>query len=720
MPGSSQHRPGDPIPLRPRPGSLGSCPRCRIPLDVAGLHIAGWRSLVRGTCRDCRGRFLQDLPAGHGLMYPASLDLDTGETIAAPGSEWFSGPLRRYWERPDAEPLEVRVLRRRDVSKITVLNCLDVVYGHALLKLLNVSRELDARHELAVLVPSTLAHVVPETVAEVWTVGAPLGRLRAWLLDLETRVDTELDRFESAALSPAFPHPHPATYRLADFTGGLPPQREGNPSIILSLRDDRRWGTTGSAQLRRVKILCRRLRRRFPDAGFAAVGVGGATRLPSVVVDRRSAAPTGGDERAWLARAAGADLVIGVHGSNLLLPSGLARMTIELVPGGRYGNALQATLLAGDDPLESLWRHRLIYGDARLSDVSAERVADIAAVMLAEDERFDAVMLGPLSGRGGELPAPVGASDQLTPPALVRLFEKASVARSRARGAAAVAQFRAKHAIGNLRARRGPEPPRVMTDRRGLRFELVSRGEIAQFLVHDGHFESREVEFLTAFAEPGAVVLDVGANIGAFSAALARAVAPGGTVHAFEPVATSRRRLERTLELNGLRNVIVNALAVGATPAEVEIVSYGPGFESWASTVPRRIEVGTRVVEPVGRTTVEATTLDAYCEERGIAKAGIAKIDVEGGEPAVIEGAEGLLSAGAIDLLLFELSDNTLPDTVRPHEVIDRVTRHGYRTFVLSDEGPVPFRSAGRLEFANVIAVAPEALERLPRRVSRG
>jgi FkbM family methyltransferase len=675
---------------------------------------------MRGSCGHCRGRFVQDLPVGHGLLYPASLDLDTGETIATPGSEWFSGPLRGYWERPDADPVELRVNHRRDVSEITVLNCLDVVYGHALLKLLNASREHDARRELAVLVPSSLAHAVPRAVAEVWTVDAPPGRLRAWLLDLEARVDTELDRFESAALSAAFPHPHPSTYRLADFTGELQTEREGNPSIILSLRDDRRWGTTGRAQMRRVGILCRRLRREFPDAGFTAVGLGGSTRVPSTVVDRRSAAPTEEDERAWLALAAGADLVIGVHGSNLLFPSGLARMCIELVPRGRFGNALQATLLAGDDPLEGLWRHRLIYGDARLADVSAERVAEIAGNMLAGDERFDAVMLGPLSGRGGEVPAPVGASDPLTPPALARLLDRVSVTRSRARRATSVVQHRARHAVGNLRARRGPDPPRVMTDRRGLRFELVSDEEIAQFLADGGHFESREVEFLVAFAEPGTVVLDVGANIGAFTAPLARAVAPGGTVHAFEPVAPSRRRLERTLELNALRNVIVSPLAVGATTAEVDIVSYGAGFESWASTVPRRIEVGTRVVEPVGRTTVEATTLDAYCEERGIERAGIAKIDVEGGEPAVIDGAEGLLSSSAIDLLLFELSDNTLPDGLRPHDVIDRVTQHGYRTFVLSDEGPVPFRSAGRLEFANVVAVAPGALERLPRPVSRG
>ncbi len=83
-----------------------------------------------------------------------------------------------------------------------------------------------------------------------------------------------------------------------------------------------------------------------------------------------------------------------------------------------------------------------------------------------------------------------------------------------------------------------------MIDLRGMRFELLDRNEIEQFVVHGGHFERREIDFLCAFAEPNEVVFDVGANIGAFSAPLARAVSPEGSVHAFEPVAVSRARLE--------------------------------------------------------------------------------------------------------------------------------------------------------------------------------
>jgi FkbM family methyltransferase len=705
---------GEAVPLRPRPRTMGSCPRCGSPLEVADLHLAGWRSLVRGSCGGCGGRFVQDLPVGFGLLHPASLDLDTGETLAAPGSEWFSAPLRGYWGQPDGNPVAVRVSRDREIDHITILNCLDVVDGHELLKLLNAGRELDSGTDLAVLVSSWLADAVPAGVAEVWSVDASPRRLRAWLLDLETWIDSQLGRFQSARLSPAFPHPHSSTYELVDFTRKLRPESVGNPSVVMSLGDERLWGRTARAQLRNIDGLCRRLARRFPNAGFVAVGAGSAARLPSAVIDRRSADPDAADERAWLALAAAADLVVGIHGPNLLLPSSLARMTVELVPRGSYGNALDATLLSDGDPLETLWRRRLIYGDAALARVTAQRVAEVAAAMLAGENRFRTVMLGPLSGRGGELPERVEISDLTAVPKLLPGLRGATEVWRRARGAAGVARHHARHAIGRLRAQRGERPPRIMTDRRGLRFELVSHVEIGQFLVNGGHFEGREIEFLVALADPEDVVLDVGANIGAFTAPLARAVGPGGTVHAFEPVAVSRRRLERTLELNGLGNVVLNPVAVGARQAKLDITTYGPGFESWATTVPRQVRLGFRVVEPVEVKTVDAVTLDEYCEERGIDHVAIAKIDAEGAEPAVMDGAAGLLAARAIDLVLFEVSDIALPEGVRTHDVIDRVTRHGYRTFILTDDGPVPFRSAGYLPFANLLAVAPAALERVP------
>ena len=172
----------------------------------------------------------------------------------------------------------------------------------------------------------------------------------------------------------------------------------------------------------------------------------------------------------------------------MLLPSGLARSCVELVPRGRYGNILQATLLDADDPLETLWRHRFVYGNSSLSDIAGKRVGAIAAELLAGDDRFHAVMLGPLAGRGGgDPPGPVGASAPVPASLQVRLHGAARSARRAAGAAATILRNRATHAAWRVRARR-VDAPEVMTDRRGIRFELVDRNEIEQFMVHGGHF----------------------------------------------------------------------------------------------------------------------------------------------------------------------------------------------------------------------------------------
>ena len=686
-----------PFPLRPVPPEAGRCPRCHCALEVVRLHVAGWRSLLEGSCPRCGHRYVQDLPAGHGLVYPATLDLATGETLAPPGATWFSQPLLEYWERPDDGKVAIRVERRATSARAILLNCLDPVYGHSVLKLLNASRDRDddAQAGLIALVPGALAALVPDDVAEVWRVDEPPARSRRYLLELAARVDEELDRFEAVALSLAYPHPHPSTYRLDEHTASIEARREGEPMVVLSLRDDRRWGRTVIEQSRRVRALSRRLRARFPEVAVVAVGVGGRGRLPANVLDLRRARPTPADERAWLARLKAADLVIGVHGSNMLLPSGLAAATIELLPRFRYEAMLQATLLAEDDPLAALAHHRFVPGNDRLSDISAEMVAKLATGMLAERERFAQLMLGPVSGRVAGPAAPLRSGLQPDQTAAVRAARVASHWRALAR------------------------PPLVLADRRGLRFELESEQEKEQFLLHAGHFEGREIDFLASYLRPGDTVLDVGANIGAFTAALARAVAPDGAVHAFEPHAPSRRRLERTVELNALEGVTVSPLVVGNDRSPVELATYGPGYESWTTTVPRAIDIPGRTLVPTGATRLASTSLDLYCAEHGIERIAVLKIDVEGGEPAVLGGARGLLGRGAVDIVLVEVSDNTLPAGTRSSEVLAGLEESGFRTYVLEGSGLVPFRSTGRLEFANVIAASARARARLGRDQSR-
>lgn len=390
----------EPFPLRPLPSSGGACPRDGAPLEIARLRFGGWRSLLEGACPSCGHRYLQDLPAAHALVYPSSLDLDTGEAHG----QWFETELRDGWLHPDEGRVSLSVDVRRPLQDVVLLDCLEPVYGHALLRLLNAERHLEAG--LVVLASAALAPLVPPGAAEAWILDEPLGRLRGRLTALEERIDSELDRFASCVLSPAFPHPHPSTFSLATFTGELQPERVGDPSVVLVLRGERLWGRTVRDQRKRFSRTLELLAERMPGLGAAAIGLAPPVSAPEGSLQLCAERPDPALERRWLALLAGADLAIGVHGSNLLLPSGLARATLELLPEDRFANHAQATLATDPDPVASLYRHRVLYGSDDLRDVSPDRVAAVAAATMAGGPHFRARHVGPLAGQTHAPPRP--------------------------------------------------------------------------------------------------------------------------------------------------------------------------------------------------------------------------------------------------------------------------------------------------------------------------
>ena len=112
-----------------------------------------------------------------------------------------------------------------------------------------------------------------------------------------------------------------------------------------------------------------------------------------------------------------------------------------------------------------------------------------------------------------------------------------------------------------------------------------------------------------------------------------------------------------------------------------------------------------------------SVALDAYCERCDIERLALLKVDVEGAEGRVLAGAQGLLARGAIDVLLIEVSDNTLEhasETARA--LLARLEEVGMRPHVIEDGRVRPFRVAGRLgTLANVIAAGPAGRRRLTR-----
>jgi hypothetical protein len=382
------------IRLHPRTEADHECPHCRVRLSVEGWHIPGMRNLADLRCASCLREFYGDLSSGQALYTPMLLEKATGAVHDPHGVGWFAEWLRESYAGRSDMPVPFDVREHLPVTRpVVLLNCLDTLYGHSLLKLLNAQYYLDRRRDvdLIVIVPSFLAWMVPDGVAQVWTVGLPLRRGTEWNDRLAREISRRVEAFESVSLGHALSHPRPDEYDIERFTRveTFPLEEWGarlkTPTVTFIWRDDRPWRAATDApatrleRLRRslapaaratggqhllVSTLAKALRRDWPTLDFAVAGLSEAGRdepLPAWVKDLRRPSIDEAAERRWCERYAASHVVVGMHGSNMLLPSAHAGAVVELIGPERWGNFTQDILFRDSgDCRELLFRYRFL------------------------------------------------------------------------------------------------------------------------------------------------------------------------------------------------------------------------------------------------------------------------------------------------------------------------------------------------------------------------
>lgn len=145
-----------------------------------------------------------------------------------------------------------------------------------------------------------------------------------------------------------------------------------------------------------------------------------------------------------------------------------------------------------------------------------------------------------------------------------------------------------------------------------------------------------------------AVVIDVGANRGDYTASV-RVASPDAIVHAFEPAAEVYVGLAQRFD--GDRRVRTWQLALSDQSGE-QLLRSPAGHDTLASLVHRDLgHVGLHVDQAEA---VISQTLDEWAESNHIHQIALLKLDVEGHELAVLDGASGLMVARAIEAIQFE------------------------------------------------------------------
>jgi len=171
-----------------------------------------------------------------------------------------------------------------------------------------------------------------------------------------------------------------------------------------------------------------------------------------------------------------------------------------------------------------------------------------------------------------------------------------------------------------------------------------------------GGYERRHQQLLANLLRPGNVFFDIGAHVGFYSLLASRRVGSGGRVVAFEPSPRNVGYLKRHVALNEADNVEIVEAAVSSSNG---LVRFDASGDSSMGQV--RDDAGTPV---------PSVSLDAWADEHDVHPS-VMKIDVEGHEPRVLQGATRILTESRPAIVL-----SVGPDSVPSCRAL--LETHGY------------------------------------------
>jgi len=152
----------------------------------------------------------------------------------------------------------------------------------------------------------------------------------------------------------------------------------------------------------------------------------------------------------------------------------------------------------------------------------------------------------------------------------------------------------------------------------------TSVGLVSNFVVQQYRYDS--------IVEPklGDIVFDIGAYVGDTALWFSKAVGPQGKVYAFEPEPSNFEKLKANIERSKVTNVIPLQLALSETEGEMQVSS----------------AAGSSVITQAGTgLSVKVTTIDKFVEANKLPRVDFIKMDVEGHELKVLEGAHETIQA---------------------------------------------------------------------------
>jgi hypothetical protein len=366
-----------------------TCPACGEGGESTHLLFQGMHVLGEYQCAHCHVTYFHTMPVGHDALFPFSFTNSSNQSDHV--APWLTRPLLKSMS---SAKKEVTISRKiigsnyhSSKKKAVLVLTLDTCFGHVITKLCSLAnaRITYPDYQLIAIIPANMEWLLPAYIDEAWLVDLPINQMDNFLGGLHEYIYEQTASFSEVLI---YPVPVYADLELVDFRDFLKinpfPLHEFSVrpfTITFITRDDRFWHGSLPEELffkacvhwkildlfqgyfrRRQNRLIRKTRKKiasaFPDAIFNVVGLGKSGGIPHAIHDLRKSQLSVTDEREWMETYADSQIVIGVHGSNMIIPTILAAGFIEIIPDYKLDHIGEDTMKNYDSRLtQFLCRH---------------------------------------------------------------------------------------------------------------------------------------------------------------------------------------------------------------------------------------------------------------------------------------------------------------------------------------------------------------------------
>jgi FkbM family methyltransferase len=181
------------------------------------------------------------------------------------------------------------------------------------------------------------------------------------------------------------------------------------------------------------------------------------------------------------------------------------------------------------------------------------------------------------------------------------------------------------------------------------------------------------------------IVFDVGANVGNYTILANKVLQEKSKIFAFEPSKeTYKRYKENTTKIQGVRHY-----NLGFGNENTNMTLYSNAESSGLASVYKR-EISHFQIQMNLEETIEIQTIDTFCSQNNIGYIDLLKLDVEGHELKVLEGAKEMIKSGKIDCIQFEFGGCNIDSRTYFRDFFHLLKKNKYNMYRIVKDGLYP------------------------------